>query len=341
MPQLRQDRTTKEWVIIAAERAKRPHQFTRREVPAEKPTYRTDCPFCPGNEHLTPPETLAYRGGGPANSTGWWVRVVPNRFPALTPEGSLERKEEKGFFRMMDGVGVHEVVIESSFHHHFLPLMDERQVEEVLLAYRERYLALREDPRIKLIIIFKNHGEGAGTSLEHPHSQLVGTAVVPSNIRKKLEEAAQHYDDHGCCVYCDTVEEELGVGKRIVMDTEKYVVIHPFASRFPFETWILPKEHQASFGLISMDDSKKFAKVLRATLLKLHTKLNNPDYNFVIHTSPIKDEMEDYYHWHLQIIPRLTTPAGFEMGCGIFINVSFPEETAQFLREGAPPSTAP
>jgi len=333
MPQLRQDRSTKEWVIIATERSKRPHDFKKGERHIEESNYKKDCPFCLGNEHLTPHETLAYRSGGPPDSEGWWVRVVPNRFPALSPEGSLERKEEKGFFRMMDGVGIHEVVIESPFHNQFLPLMEDRQAEEVFLAYRERYLALREDPRIKLIIIFKNHGEAAGTSLEHPHSQFVGTVVVPSNIRRKLEEAARYYDDHGSCVYCDLVEEELSLGKRVVMDTEKFVVLQPFASRFPFETWIIPKEHQASFGLISMEDSKKFAKVLKTTLLKLYSKLNNPDYNYVIHTAPIKDEGEDYYHWHLQIIPRLTTPAGFEMGSGIFINVCLPEETAQFLKE--------
>ena len=333
MPQLRQDRSTKEWVIIATERSKRPHDFKKIEPMVQKPFYKEDCPFCPGNEHLTPHETLAYRSGGFPDSKGWWVRVVPNRFPALSPEGSLERKEEKGFFRMMDGVGIHEVVIESPFHNQFLPLMEERQVEEVFLAYRERYLALREDPRIKLIIMFKNHGGAAGTSLEHPHSQFVGTAVVPSNIRRKLEEAARYYDDHGSCVYCDLVEEELSFEKRVVMDTEKFVVLHPFASRFPFETWIIPKEHQASFGLISMEDSKKFAKLLKTALLKLYSKLNNPDYNYVIHTAPIKDEGEDYYHWHLQIIPRLTTPAGFEMGSGIYINVCLPEETAQFLKE--------
>jgi UDPglucose--hexose-1-phosphate uridylyltransferase len=184
-----------------------------------------------------------------------------------------------------------------------------------------------------LIIIFKNHGEAAGTSLEHTHSQIVGTAVVPSNIRKKLEEAARYYDDHGRCVYCDSIQEELYFKKRIVMDTEKFVVVQPFASRVPFETWIIPKEHQASFGSISVEDSKRFAKVLKETLFMLYSKLNDPSYNFVIHTSPIKDEQEDYYHWHLQIIPRLTTTAGFEMGSGIYINVSFPEETAQFLRE--------
>ena len=166
MPQLRQDPTTKEWVIIAAERSKRPHDFKKTETLTEKPPYKEDCPFCQGNEHLTPHESLAYRSGGQADSKGWWVRVIPNKFPALSPEGSLER-EETGFFRMMDGVGIHEVVIESPIHNQLLPLMEDTQVEEVLLAYRERYLALREDPRIKLII--------------------VGTSVVPSNIRKKLE----------------------------------------------------------------------------------------------------------------------------------------------------------
>lgn len=332
MPELRQDPTTKEWTIIAVERSKRPHDFIKTETLVEKPSYGEDCPFCSGNEHLSPHETLAYRSGGPPDSQGWWVRVIPNKFPALSPEGSVER-QDTGFFRRMDGVGVHEVVIESPVHNHILPLMEDRQVQEILLAYRERYLAVREDPRIKLIIIFKNQGQAAGTSLDHTHSQLVGTSVVPAKIRKKLEEAARYYDDHGRCVYCDSVEEELTVGKRIVMETESFVVLEPFASRSPFETWIVPKKHQASFGLISMEDSKSFAIILKKTLLKLYSKLNNPDYNYVIHTAPIKDEQEDYYHWHLQIIPRLTNPAGFELGSGIYINVSLPEETAQFLRE--------
>src|SRR4030043_1305270 len=234
MPQLRQDPTTKEWVIIAAERSKRPHDFKKTETLTEKLPYKEDCPFCQGNERLTPHEPLAYRTGGPADSKGWWVRVIPNKFPALSPEGSLERKEEKGFFRMMDGVGIHEVVIGSPIHHQLFPLMDDKQVEEVLLAYRERYLAIREDPRIKLIIIFKNHGEAAGTSLEHTHSQIVGTGVVPSNIRKKLEEAARYYDDHGRCVYCDSIQEELNFGKRLVLDMRKFLFPQPFASRLPF-----------------------------------------------------------------------------------------------------------
>src|SRR4030066_1502839 len=223
MPQLRQDPTTKEWVIIAAERSKRPHDFKKTETLSEKPPYKEDCPFCQGNEHLTPHESLAYRSGGPADSKGWWVRVIPNKFPALSPEGSWERKEEKGFFRMMDGMGIHEVVIESPIHNQLLPLMEDKQVEEVLLAYRERYLALREDPRIKLIIIFKNHGLSAGTSLEHPHSQLVATPIVPTDIRIRFDRAAYYYDDTGKCVYCDIIREEKQGGERVILETDKFI----------------------------------------------------------------------------------------------------------------------
>ncbi len=333
MPQMRQDPTTKEWVILSSERAKRPDDFRREKPVLNIPPFKKGCPFCPGNEHLTPPETLAYRRGGPSNGPGWWVRVVPNKYPALTLDGSLERKEEKGFFRLMDGVGVHEVVIGSPIHNQVFSVLDDYQASEVLLAYRERYLALREDPRIKLIIIFKNHGPAAGTSLEHTHSQIVGTSIVPTNIRKKLQEAARHYDDHGVCVYCEMIEEELSSRERILEETDEFMVLHPFASRFPFETWIVPKKHHASFGSISVEDSKKFAILLKTTLHGINSKLNDPDYNYVIHTAPVKDEGEDYYHWHLQIIPRLTTTAGFEMGSGMYINVSFPEQTARFMRE--------
>jgi UDPglucose--hexose-1-phosphate uridylyltransferase len=281
---------------------------------------------------MTPPETLAYRKGGPANGPGWWVRAVPNKYSALVPSGSLARKEEDGLFRKMDGVGQHEVIIETPQHNLYLPFMEDKQVEEILLAYRERYLTLREDPRFKLIIIFKNHGLAAGTSLEHPHSQLVATPIVPLNIRHRFEKAAGHFDDDGTCVYCDSLREGLRVRTRMIMETDRFAVFHPFASRAPFETWILPKEHQASFGSISMGDAKEFAKVLKTTLLKLYRGLNDPAYNYIIHMAPIKDEQEDYFHWHLQILPRLVTPAGFELGTGIFINAALPEETAAFIR---------
>jgi UDPglucose--hexose-1-phosphate uridylyltransferase len=332
MPELRQDPATKQWVIIARERAKRPHDFMKQSAPPPLPAYKEDCPFCPGNESLTPPETMAYRRGGLANGPGWWVRAVPNKYSALVPDGSISRKEEEGLFRKMDGVGQHEVIIESPLHNQCIALMEDKQVEEILLAYRERYLTLREDPRFKLIIIFKNHGRAAGTSLEHPHSQLVATPIVPLTIRQRFEKAASHFDDDGTCVYCDILREGLRVPTRMIMETDRFVTFHPFASRAPFETWILPKEHHASFGSISMGDAKEFAWVLKTTLFKLYRGLNNPDYNYIIHTAPTKDEHEEYFHWHLQILPRLVTPAGFELGTGIFINAALPEETAEFIR---------
>lgn len=332
MPELRQDPATKEWVIIATERAKRPHDFRVEKRTTQVPEFVPDCPFCPGNESMAPPEILAYRNGETTDKSKWLLRVVPNKFAALIPSGNLERKEELGIFRRMDGVGHHEVIIETPLHNQVMSSMDEEQVEKVLLAYRERYNALKGDPHCKLVIIFKNYGLSAGTSLEHPHSQLVATPIVPSYIRKKLEQATRYYDDTGRCVYCDIIRNGLVYGKRLIAETEKFTVFHPFASRSPFETLIFPKEHQASFGMISEGDSRQFARVLRETLSRLYRGLHNPDFNYVIHTAPIKDEEEDYYHWHLQIVPRLTTPAGFEMGSGMFINVALPEETAEFLR---------
>lgn len=333
MPQLRQDPATKQWVIIATERARRPHEFSQPRPSLPLPAYKEDCPFCPGNEKMTPPESMAYRENAPPNSPGWRIRVFPNKFPALVPEGSLTRQEEEGFFRKMDGVGWHEVIVESPQHNLCLPLMSDAQVEEIIRTYHERYLTLREDPRVKLILIFKNHGPRAGTSLEHPHSQILAMPIVPLTIRYRFEKAASHFDDQGTCVYCDILREGLRVRTRLILESENFAVFHPFASRAPFETWIIPKVHHASFGAISTAEIKEFAHVLKRILGKLYRGLNNPDYNFIIHTAPIKDEQEEYFHWHLQIIPRLVTPAGFELGTGMFINTALPEETAAFIRE--------
>ncbi|GIW47879.1 MAG: galactose-1-phosphate uridylyltransferase [Deltaproteobacteria bacterium] len=333
MPELRQDPITKEWVIIATERAKRPHDFATVRKEEEVPPFLSSCPFCPGNEAQTPPEVFAYRDSGRKNSSGWRVRVVRNKYPALVRRGTVERREEGKIFRKMDGVGIHEVIIESPVHNRLIPLMEDREVEDILFAYRERYNALKKDPLIKLIIIFKNHGKSAGTSLEHPHSQLVATPVVPMHIRRRFEVATVYYDDTGRCLLCDMIREEKALGKRVVMETDKFIVFHPFASRSPFETWIAPKRHLSSFGNVPDEDIPDLAGVLKTTLLKLYKALNNPDFNYVIHTAPVDDENKNYYLWHIQIIPRLTTMAGFEIGSGIYINTALPEETAGFMRE--------
>jgi UDPglucose--hexose-1-phosphate uridylyltransferase len=329
MSEIRQDPTTKEWVIIAKERFKRPHDFIHRQSKPELPAYSSSCPFCPGNEAMTPPESFVSRD----KDEKWRIRVFPNLFPALTPEGSTERRIKNGFFLDMDGTGVHEVIVETPQHNASLALVDESQILDILLTYQKRYIALSEMPFTKLIIIFKNHGPSAGTSMDHPHSQLVATPVIPRHTRIRQEIAAQYYDDTGRSLYLDIVNHELEVGNRIVMDTDKFAVFQPFASHSPFETWIVPRTYQASFRDVSLEHLGSLAHVLRVTLLKLYRGLNDPDYNFIIDTAPIGDEHEDYYLWHIRIIPRLTEVAGFEIGSGININTALPEDTAQFMRE--------
>ena len=330
MSEIRQDPTTKEWVIIARERAKRPDEFVREQSRPELPDFSPSCPFCPGNEAMTPSESYVL---GDKNDKGWRIRVFPNRFPALTPEGSTERREENNFFLDMDGVGIHEVIVETPRHNHALALTDDRGMADILLTYQKRYSAFSEMPFIKLIIIFKNHGPAAGTSLEHPHSQLVATPVVPKHTRMRHEIAVRYYDDTGRSLYSDLVAHELKIGKRIIIDTEKFVAFHPFASHSPFETWIVPRTYQASFSKVSQEDLNSLARVLRTTLFKLYRGLNNPDFNFIIDTAPIGYENKDYYLWHIRIIPRLIEVAGFEIGTSININTALPEETAMFMRE--------
>jgi UDPglucose--hexose-1-phosphate uridylyltransferase len=336
MSELRQDATIKQWVIVATERAKRPHSFVPVRRLKELPPHDASCPFCPGNESQTPGEVMRVRGDGSPGASGWMVRVVPNKFAALTMGGSIARREEGEFFRKMDGVGVHEVIIESPLHNGCLALMPEEQVAQVLYTYRTRYNDLRNHPLLRFILIFKNQGESAGTSLEHPHSQLVATPVPSPRIQKKFEVAMSYYDDSGRCLYCDLFRHELDAGVRVINDTENFVVFHPYASRSPFETWIAPKVHQPCFGTIIDEEVEELARVLKDTLLRMYRTLNHPDFNYVIATSPTDHEDNRFYDWHIIIIPRLTTVAGFEMGSGIYINTALPEETAEFMRQARP-----
>jgi UDPglucose--hexose-1-phosphate uridylyltransferase len=289
MPELRKDPTTEEWVIIAGERAKRPDDFVRRHPKDELPDFSLSCSFCRGNESMTPSETLIHQR---QDGSGWQVRAFANKFAALNPDGKTSRKIEEGFFTEVTGVGIHEVIVETPLHNKSLAFMEEDEVLSVLNAYHERYQKLSRQPFAKLVIIFKNHGPAAGTSLEHSHSQLVVTPVVPKHIRMRHEVAIRYYDDYGRCLYSDLTEHELQSGKRIVMETEEFLVFHPFASQRSFETWILPKKPQASFGSVSQKDLANLPHVLRINLTKLHLGLNDPDFNYVIDTAPVGDENE-------------------------------------------------
>jgi len=299
----------------------------------EEPEHRDDCPFCEGNETQTPPEVYALRDGSEPNRPGWKVRVVPNKFAALSLSARWEVKRPE-VFTTISGYGSHEVIIETPQHNQTLATLPTEQVQLVLQAVLQRMRTLAQDHRIAFVQVFRNHGAAAGTSLIHPHSQLIATPIVPTNIREEIEEARRFYDDRVTCVYCYMLAQEMESGERMVFSTDHYAVFAPFASRFPFELMILPRQHSASFVAEAREEQiAALADVLRRTLLLLYRAANNPDYNAVLHTAPLRDSCMDYYHWHIEIVPRLTTPAGFELGSGIFITTAIPEETAAYLRE--------
>ena len=317
-------------MIIATDRAQRPDTFIRQPVSIQGGRF---CPFCPGHESKTPPEVLAYRhNGAGANSGGWNLRVVPNKFPALRVEGEIERTGV-GMYDQMSGVGAHEVLIETPEHQASLAELPEKRIEDLFWAFRDRVLDLKRDFRLRYFVLFKNHGEMAGATLEHTHSQLIALPVVPFAVLEEMKGARKHYDHHDRCVYCDILRQELDTAARLVQANEQFVAITPYAGRFPFETWILPRRHQSHFE--SADDSQMrgLAQVLKSVLLRLDQVLEKPAWNFVIHTSPVQEGPLDHYHWHIEIIPKLTRVAGFEWGTGFYINPTPPEEAAQFLRD--------
>ena len=329
MPELRKDPITGRWVIIATDRAKRPDDFIREPVPP--PSSRV-CPFDYGNEHKTPPEILAYRTTGSRDQEGWRVRVVPNKFPVLGIEGDLDRQGE-GMYDKMSGIGANEVIIETPDHAATLGDLSDKQIEEVMWAFKERIIDLKKDYRFRYILLFRNHGEGAGASLEHPHSQLIALPVVPKRVQEEVDGARQYYSFKERCIFCDIILEERRAGTRLVTETELFAVIEPYAARFPFETWILPKRHSSHFEDTDAGTLAELGRMLRNTIRKIEKVLERPAYNFMLHTAPLQEPPLAYYHWHMEIIPRLTKVAGFEWGSGFYINPTPPEESARFLRE--------
>ena len=291
MPELRKDPIIDRWVIISTERAQRP-VFLAEQEPPPKPGL---CPLCAGNEAMTPPEVFAIRPD-PAlsapNAPGWTLRVVPNKFPALRIEGALN-KQGVGLYDRMNGIGAHEVVVETPVHGQTLYTMDVASVQSVFIAYKERTIDLLRDKRFKFIMIFKNHGAVAGASLDHAHSQLIALPIVPRRVFEEINGGLAYYKYKDRCVFCDIIAQEAEGGSRVIYENETYIALSPFAARFPFETWILP----------------------------------------MIHTAPADLAGVPHYHWHIEIIPRLTKMAGFEWGTGFYINPTPPELATTFLRE--------
>jgi len=333
MSEIRQDQATKRWVIMAMERAKRPSDLASKEQAAsEQPEWSPDCPFCPGNEAMTPPELAADRDSDTSpDSPGWRARVIPNRYAALSPAGELAIRD-RYWFTNVTGVGAHEVVIESPIHNASPATMDLDQVTRALALAGQRFEHLQQDRRLSYIAFFRNSGLAAGSSLSHPHTQIIATPIAPTNIRLEIEEARRHYDDRLHCVYCETIEREREAGVRVVLETEAFFVFEPFASRWPFETWLIPKRHSSVLIAAGQDQLRPLAEALRATLRALYQGLGDPAYNLVLHEAPLRDSCEDYWHWHIEILPRLSTAAGFELGTGIWINTVLPEDAAAHLR---------
>jgi UDPglucose--hexose-1-phosphate uridylyltransferase len=329
MPELRKDPIVGRWVIIATDRAKRP-VAPKGEVLAASSGF---CPFCEGSEGNTPLEILSYRDRNTRpNEKGWRVRVVPNKFPALQVEGDLQKRGE-GIYDKMNGIGAHEVIVECPFHEVSLANLTEENIREVLWVYRDRLVDLKKDPRLVYGMLFKNVGALAGASLEHSHSQLIVTPIVPINVQEEMSGALEFFNYRGRCIYCDMIHQELSSEKRLVLDTANFLTFAPFAARFPFETWIVPKSHNSHYENIQKTEVDELGTVLKTVLLKIESALDQPSYNYIIHTSPFDTQALPHYHWHLEIIPRLTRVAGFEWGTGFYINPVPPEQAAAYLRE--------
>lgn len=329
MPELRRDPIIGRWVIIAAERGKRPSDFG--EV-----TYTVNtgfCPFCEGNEATTPPEILATRkNGSPRNGQGWFLRVVPNKYPALQIEGDLD-KRGFGIYDKMNGIGAHEVIIETPIHQQTLVELEPSRFRDVIETYQIRMADLKRDPRLLYVIIFKNHGRAAGASLEHTHSQLIALPIIPKRVAEEIRGSENHFRTKERCIFCDIIRQEQEADVRVITRNEHFIALSPYASRFPFEVWLLPRRHESHFEDMTPKMVDDLSTIMQNILRKLDNALAQPPYNFLIHTCPFNDTYDRCYHWHIEIIPKLTRVAGFEWGTGFYINPTSPEQATQFLKE--------
>ena len=328
MPELRQNMATKEWVIISTERAKRPQSYIQPSdhiLTHQREPHVDNCPFCVSNEELDL-ETSRWPTTG-----AWQVRTVQNKFPALMKHEPLSRTFD-GISRRISGVGYHEIVVEHPSHNATLALMTADEIEAVLEMFYTRGWDIRNDVRIRQIVYFKNHGEPAGASLQHPHCQIIGLPVVPNNVRQRTEEARRHFDDTGECVFCFMMDNEREKWERLVAVSEYHVAFVLYAAPTPFNIWVMPRRHSVSFMYTTVEERADLAKIMRIVLRKLYIGLQDPAYNLVIRSAPVREMGNDYLHWHLEISPRLSHTAGFELGSGMYINPTFPEECAAFLR---------
>lgn len=329
MSELRKDPLTGRWVIISAERSKRGSDWSDSVI---QPKSNTFCPFCEGNEDRTPPEITAIRPPGSlANTPGWEIRVVPNKFPALDVNADLDF-QENGLYKQINGVGAHEVIIETPKHVMQLAELPQNHIRNLLRIYQSRIFELSQDQRFRYILVFKNSGYAAGASLEHSHTQLIATPIIPKRVHEEIQGFRHYFQTQKKCVLCDTITQEMKYQKRVVTQNQSFIAIEPFASCFPFETWIIPFAHWQYFEQMDEQYLLDLSAILKEVLQRLKKGLKQSPYNFILHTSPHSVGSKFLFHWHLEIVPKLTKVAGFEWGSGFYINPVPPENAAEWLR---------
>ena len=329
MPELRKDPVTGLWVIVGTERPCLADDLRVEPPPADD----GPCPLCAGHEHESPPEVLAYRpgGDGAANGPGWRVRVVPNKFAALRVEGDLERRGH-GLYDLMNGVGAHELVVESPRHDDDLARLSLAAVEDVLHAFQERMSDLRRDARFRAVVAFKGTPAAARSRVGHPHCELLATPTIPPDLQRELMHARSYFEYRERCLFCDILSQELDEGVRIVVDSEHTVALAPFASQAPFAVWLLPRRHLPGYEQIHLAERRDLARVLRTVLQRLRATLARTPIAFALHSAPFGAGDVSHFHWHLEIVPRTTAPDHTADGSGFPVNPLPPEDAAQMLR---------
>ncbi len=331
MSEIRRDPITGRWVIFNTD-----NPFSPQDYHIEQHIWKGEknCPFCYGHESMTPPEIESIRlDGSKPNTPGWKTRVVPNKFPALRIEGDLDSRGV-GLYDMSNGVGAHEVIIDSPHHFKGISDLEQEEVEYIIKSYKSRSLDLRKDTRFKFMLIFKNVGASAGASLEHGHSQLIALPMVPKNVQEEIRGAERYMGYHERCIFCDIINQEISNdNERVILENEYFISLCPMFSRFPFEVWIMPKFHESDFALIEEEKIPLLAQILKESIGKIRKTLKDPPYNYIIHTSPVNTEFYPGYHWHIEIMPKLTRIAGFEWGSGFYVVDTPPEIAAKYLKE--------
>ncbi len=328
--EIRRDPITGRSVVIDRAPFKRRDDFELEPVRLEDPP--AACPFCEGREADAGPEILAWREGGPANVPGWSVRVVPNRHPLLRIEGSTDVRSH-GLFEARDGLGAHEVIVETPLHDQPLHTLEVDRLWRVLWAWRTRLQDLKRDSRFASVVIFKNHGRAAGARLDHAHSQLTAYPILPPALAEKVQSVNHHLDATGRCLFCDVIADELADRRRVICEQDAILAIAPFASRVPFEAWLMPRLHEPRFEETADSTLEALAATIRSVLSGIDWALERPAYNLVLHSAPLTGQADRAFHWHLEILPRVTRYSGLEWGSGMHRNPVAPEEAARVLRE--------